>query len=85
MVQSSLRPPCAGEPVSATYGSQGRTLIIVARGIGPTFAGAVPALLTDGVDWYSAELEIDGGQAIAYAVNGYADRNTAERDAASRR
>ena len=43
-------------------------------------------VLTDGEEWYSAEVVFDGKAPgfIAYAVNGYEDRAEAETDALKR-
>jgi hypothetical protein len=48
--------------------------------------GGCPAILTDGVGWFSAELEVDPNEEllVAMAVNGYADEETARCDAESR-
>lgn len=72
-------------------GPAGRPLTIVSEVV--PFQGAGHgsiAVLTDGEEWYSAEVVFDGTLArghrfIAYAVNGYAARSEAERDALQRR
>jgi len=66
-------------------GPRGRPLDIVAE-VQP-FLGhghASIALLTDGDEWYSAEVVFTGQAYIAYAVNGYSDRFSAEEDALKR-
>lgn len=69
-------------------GPAGRTLAIVAESsLPPTDpAHGLPAVLTDGTDWYSAEIVYDykGSTFIAYAVNGYEYESEARRDAESR-
>ena len=85
MSEQCLYPIEAGFPGRASYGVGGRSLSVVSRGLIPTFTGTIPAVLTDGESWYSAELEISEGRAIAWAINGYEDQATAEIDAARRR
>lgn len=65
-------------------GPEGRPLTIVAEAT--PFLGhghGSPSVLTDEYGgWYSAEVVFDGksNRFIAYAVNGYSERTTAERD-----
>ncbi len=69
-------------------GPAGRELTITAESSLPPVnpAHGLPAVLTDGTDWYSAEIVYDykGSTFIAYAVNGYADEATARIDAEAR-
>jgi hypothetical protein len=74
-------------PFALYGGDKSRILTVVSLRVGRMLPGrGIPAVLTDGVEWYSAELEADPTERlpVAYAVNGYADRETAEIDALSR-
>lgn len=77
-------------------GPAGRPLTIVAEAT-PFLGhghGSIAVLTDEDGQWYSAEVVYDGriytgpgkpdGAFIAYAVNGYEDRTTAERDALHR-
>jgi hypothetical protein len=65
----------------AHYGSsEGRPL----RAVVCAYPRTRWTVLTDGNEWYSAEVVWKGTAFVAYAVNGYADRETAEVDTLSR-
>jgi hypothetical protein len=63
-----------------------RILTIVEMADEKILYGGIPALLTDGAGWYSAELMAEDNERllIAYAVNGYKDKGEARRDAERR-
>lgn len=78
--------PKLSTPFALHCADHSRILTITHLGQERISHGGVPAVLTDGAEWYSAELQIEAGEylPVAYAVNGYADRATAIRNAESR-
>lgn len=81
----------AGKEVRAAHiANPSFPLVVVAMGDKPIAYGGIPAVLrdVDGDTWFSAELIAEAvigvGQYTAYAVNAYADRNTAQYDAERR-
>jgi hypothetical protein len=73
-------------PFALHIANKHKILTIVEMGTGKIKHGGIPAVLTDGVSWFSAELIEDPTEAlyVAAAVNMYGDKNTARRQAEGR-
>jgi len=78
--------PKLSTPFALHCADHSRILTITHLGQERISHGGVPAVLTDGAGWYSAELLIEADEylPVAYAVNGYPDEGSAIRDAERR-
>lgn len=73
-------------PFALHIANKSKILTIVEMGGRKLQMGGIPAVLTDGVHWYSGELIEDPDEVlyVVGAVNMYGSKNTARRDAERR-
>ncbi len=73
-------------PFALHGANKNRILTIIAMADSKLLYGGIPAVLTDGVDFYSGELFDDPDERlfVVHAVNGYSDKTEAWRDAERR-
>ncbi len=78
--------PKSSTPFALHCANHSRIVTILRLGQERINHGGVPAVLTDGAGFYSAELMIvhDEYLPVAFAVNGYPDEGSAIRDAERR-
>ncbi len=73
-------------PLALHGANKNLILTIIGMAQGKVLYGGVPAVLTDGVGFYSGELFDDPTERlyVVHSVNGYADKTEAWRDAERR-